>query len=146
MSEHYLMELISQFCSCEGLRFDLVRIDLVRVDLVATDLMGSSCVHIFIDLSFSISFLVLRELKVRVMSKGDMFGSLNLFQSKRKHPTETYLLTLRKVTLLMYAGPGSSGLASFPDHAGEWKCPSSHVVGFPSLHRLVMSNFYKPTF
>ena len=108
MSEHYLMELISQFCSCEGLRFDLVRIDLVRVDLVATDLMGSSCVHIFIDLSFSISFLVLRELKVRVMSKGDMFGSLNLFQSKRKHPTETYLLTLRKVTattLLVYAGP-----------------------------------------
>jgi len=73
---------------------DLVRVDLVRVDLIATDLMGSSCVHIFSDLSFSISFLVLRELKVRVMSKGDMFGSL--FQSKRKHPTETYLLTLRK--------------------------------------------------
>jgi len=103
--------VISQLCSCGELRFDLVRVDLVRVDLVrvdlvSTDLMGSSCVHVFSDLSFSISFLVLRELKVRVMSKGDMFG--NLFQSKRKHPTETYLLTLRKVTattLLVYAGP-----------------------------------------
>ena len=36
-----------------------------------------------------------RELKVRV-SKGDMFSSL--FLSKKKHPTEPYILTLRKVT------------------------------------------------